>query len=386
MKTSICLMVVLFPLCLAAVVHSATWRVEHDGSGDFTTIQPAFDAAAAGDTILIGPGEYREYGMHQPPGWGIPIAIGGYKNFNDIGSGEPLTILGESAETTIIGPDENPQGFDTGFLITGEDVPLVIKNITMHTWFQGITTGYRQILLEFFRGLCPVSLSLDYVPSIRITNCYFENGTVGIGHSQNVEVIDCQSVDAQFSFNGVQNVLVRDCVFSDFDGLTGGIQFQSASTGVVENCQIVEAHNGITLYSGSSVGLFNNYIDGTNVSLALGGPEAHIYGTNNIVAGAEFSSIYVLDNSTFDFHGNHILNDGTPGSYSVRCNFLVPPAQDLDLTGNFWGTDNADQIAEWVYDSEDDPGTNVRVEYIPFEGQPVPTESKTWSELKSMYR
>jgi len=45
---------------LASVGQAATLRVERDGSGDYATLQPALDAAAAGDTVLIGPGEYTE--------------------------------------------------------------------------------------------------------------------------------------------------------------------------------------------------------------------------------------------------------------------------------------------------------------------------------------
>ena len=37
-----------------------TWRVERDGSGDFTTIRSAIEASAPGDTVLPGPGRYDE--------------------------------------------------------------------------------------------------------------------------------------------------------------------------------------------------------------------------------------------------------------------------------------------------------------------------------------
>ena len=46
--------------CTVLLAHASTWHVERDGSGDFTTIQPAVDASAPGDTIHIGPGEYTE--------------------------------------------------------------------------------------------------------------------------------------------------------------------------------------------------------------------------------------------------------------------------------------------------------------------------------------
>ena len=71
---------VLLALLAAALVippaaGAATWRVERDGSGDYTTIQPAVDAAASGDTILIGPGQYTEYQHVHPLGWVNPADV-----------------------------------------------------------------------------------------------------------------------------------------------------------------------------------------------------------------------------------------------------------------------------------------------------------------------
>lgn len=43
---------------LASGAEARTWRVERDGSGDYTIIQDAVDAAASGDTIRIGPGRF----------------------------------------------------------------------------------------------------------------------------------------------------------------------------------------------------------------------------------------------------------------------------------------------------------------------------------------
>lgn len=48
------------PLTVAGSASARTWRVEKDGFGDYTTIQPAVDAAAPGDIVLIGPGRYLE--------------------------------------------------------------------------------------------------------------------------------------------------------------------------------------------------------------------------------------------------------------------------------------------------------------------------------------
>jgi len=60
---------ILMAFCLVAnMAHARTWLVEQDGSGEYTVIQDALDAAADGDSILIGPGFYQEYRPYSFPG------------------------------------------------------------------------------------------------------------------------------------------------------------------------------------------------------------------------------------------------------------------------------------------------------------------------------
>jgi len=139
--------ILLMALCFTAASQAATWRVERDGSGDFTTIQPALDGAAAGDTILIGPGFYTECMMVTLPGWSWPIEVYAYVRRDD------LTIIGESPETVIIGPetadfhDFGPKGFVS---VQTNDW-LFLENLSTRNLYDGIYF-YEGQLEVFGRG------------------------------------------------------------------------------------------------------------------------------------------------------------------------------------------------------------------------------------------
>ena len=77
---------------------AATITVEKDGSGDFTQVQPALDAAASGDTVLIGPGEFTELIPSYIPGYAWDVDVCAYVRVPN------LTIIGAGAGQTILGP------------------------------------------------------------------------------------------------------------------------------------------------------------------------------------------------------------------------------------------------------------------------------------------
>jgi pectin methylesterase-like acyl-CoA thioesterase len=45
---------------MPCLIFAATLSVKQDGSGDYTVIQAALDAASLGDTVLVHPGRYFE--------------------------------------------------------------------------------------------------------------------------------------------------------------------------------------------------------------------------------------------------------------------------------------------------------------------------------------
>lgn len=103
---------ILFMIAALAAANTAlgaTWHVARDGTGDFSVIQAAVDAAASGDTIMIGPGRYNEGAIVVTPGW---------TEFVRVLIRQPeLTLIGAGHEQTIIGPPtpwDLSQGWNVG--------------------------------------------------------------------------------------------------------------------------------------------------------------------------------------------------------------------------------------------------------------------------------
>ena len=88
MLKAISVVVLAISLLAGTLAHGRTWRVERDGSGDFTVIQDAVDAAGSGDVIEIGPGRFDEFAQYDNggPTWDIYIFIVG-KDLTFIGAG-----------------------------------------------------------------------------------------------------------------------------------------------------------------------------------------------------------------------------------------------------------------------------------------------------------
>jgi len=98
--------------------------------------------------------------------------------------------------------------------------------------------------------------------------------------------------------------------------------------------------------------------------------------------GGTYATIFCNGGIT-EVSGSHILNIG---GASVLLQYFYPPDIHLNLTGNYWGTPDSTQIAEWIIDGHDDPSIHAFVDFAPFSGQPQPAESKSWGEVKNLYR
>jgi len=91
----------------------------------------------------------------------------------------------------------------------------------------------------------------------------------------------------------------------------------------------------------------------------------------------------VSTQSTVQLNNNHILRSG---ALPVELRWFFNALVNQDLTGNYWGSTDADSIAMWIQDVNDDPAIHSVVDYLPIAGGQVSTEPESWGSVKSMFR
>jgi Right handed beta helix region len=279
MRTWIALATSLFVLGVSTLASAATIRVAQDGSGDFTLVADGVLAAASGDTVTIGPGVYPELRF-----FNTPIGPVEFVALVDVSE---LTIIGDSRDTVILGPE--PTGGSVEF-----DPAGIATSVAGNVRVQGVT----------------------------LRNVYA--GVQGAGTW--IEAADCRFVGNYF---GVQAVLdgfaaVRNCEFLQSES-TGIVVFRvSGGTGaLVEGCQFIDNIGGIDFQpAGCEVrdSRFKGGIVGVQVS---------------------FGGVGRVERCTFD--GMLNIGVGIVGGsqgFVYDCTFLPTMAANVNLSGRLVGSGN----------------------------------------------
>jgi len=395
-------------LLVPATLLARTWVVQQDGTGDFTDIQSAVDAAGVGDTVLVGPGRYDTFHVFPgaPDDWRVVVGV----------STDSLTIRGIDRETAIIGPTE-PYPAPQQEQQSGKEH----ASYNTRGFEQRGSGGNKRI---YSKGIA----SGDGVSWITVENLTFENTDTGIQIYPAGEARDCvcrNMHDGGIVGDKAYRLLIERCTFSQCrDGIDiiayGGGQEWAHILGCQGSAVATLVYNGghpdVTMDSCTSggglmivwggrvqanqcrsrggahavdVGL-SGYaeVNGCEFSGMYGSSifisNATLTGTGNIIHGADGYPTIKTFLGTIDLHDSHILHGNYP--YTVEIRTHEGPIDAIDLRNNYWGTTSADTLAAWIWDGHDDPSVQTYVQYEPFSSVPIPTRKQSWGGVKALFR
>jgi len=383
------MLAILLVVFSVSAVLGATITVRKDGSGDFGVIQAAMDVAAAGDTVLIGPGEYVDVTMIRPPAFSFDM-----RSYCDVRV-DNLTIIGAGAGQTILGPvmyapTQWPRYDPKGISNVGH-AEIRIQGLTVRNCYLGIWTGGNLFVddCEFIDN----AVSIGNAPSG--TNSWVRNSQfdcIGIQYEQpdalafgspgsNLLVENCQFAGAQLTIQGNVGFRMLNCDMRD--NIVGVEVYYTYSTSLIQNCTMTNMDFGVSQsWGGGYCEVRDSSISGRRSTIRTG-TEGRLLVENSILSGGEQAVLHLVSNPDVCIvHNSDIIKGPGP---AVLCSQLINPVVH-DLTNNYWGTSNAADIAQWITDKNDDPAILAEVLYDPFSGSALPAENKSWGSVKALFR
>lgn len=402
------ILVVLVPTNSLARV----WTVEVDGSGDFTDLQSASDAAASGDTIRIGEGRFGE------PTWSECL---GDRLFFIMGiSVEDIVILGEGAERSIIGPEEPwhwQLPFRAGIAAVGfcGTARMTIKNVG----FEHLTHA---IHCEFASNKKD-----DETTRLVVDECGFRDNYTSLHLDANVNIVEnCTNYSNVVATTFATSYLgapLRESYFrncqSEFTSLHGrhialagvllsvqGCEFSahniwSNASGIVSSANLIEVKEtsirngrwGITRNAGD---LYVSNVEFSNLQYGvwLKIPDHYIEMVDCSFNDILKSSISYSPTTRPGFIRNCDLCKGESFVISRDPNYrssenLSRPDESrmfIDMSNNYWGTDNPDSIRAWIEDGEDLEDWPYFINWMPYSDHPVEVKKQSLDGLKALFR
>jgi hypothetical protein len=379
--------VAVLSLALAGVSAGATLTVHQDGSGDCTAIQPALDAAADGDTILIGPGEYLEETTYRPPGWGYDIRAYGRVKSDD------LTIIGAGAGVTVIGPTAlvfDPQHYNPKGFHYSDGGGLSVSNLTIRNCWEAIK-GLGTFYVEgcAFESNTSAMIWEPVGPggglkNSSVTGPDWISSPLAIflaAPGSGIIVEGCTLVRAGINITDVQDFVIRNC---DSVGAAYGVVIQGSSQVLIQDCNIRGGGaSGVTLWEGASICEIRDSIISSLAAAIRVETNSRVVVTNSVIEGGSVAGVWARNTPGPALISNCDIVNGT--GPVVRCERTFSPVTH-DLRNNYWGTSDPDSLAAWIVDINDDPSVLATVLYDPFSPISVPVEKKSLGSFKAMFR
>jgi len=368
------LILVLFPLA----ARSATISIMKDGSGDYTLLQPAADAAAPGDTLLIGPGRYEEVTDFAYQA-GLEVAAHLVIRVDD------LTILGLDRDTVVLGPSvpltsrTDPVG-----IVVAENVSVThVENLSFENEYLGAYA-----MGDFNLENCVIrscGSGLFTFGATTIMDCVIrDNVQIGIimGSGERGWVGRCQILD-----NGTDGISVNYC--DDLQvwdtHIRGGWvgMLINNSVGSIRGCLVEDMRSGIGVGGGfgTAMTITDNTMRNNRYSLTID-EEAVVDAHDNRLLDFTEMGVFVVGPCTIHINHNNILSSQGYLAYLIRG--LNTPVH-YDLTNNYWGTTDSDVLSQRIYDYYDTDESRIIAVYEPFAGITVPAEGTSFGKLKAQF-
>jgi hypothetical protein len=363
-------------ILLAGPSLARTWHIAKDGSGDFTVIQPAVDAAAPGDTVLIGAGRYLEH---------APFDFGALTEDTYVVVTKPnLTIRGSARDAVILGPENYswPSPWAPNGIASTPSAPgLLLQSLSIANIPEGLDLSGSASVIDCDVRNCRIGLISWAATGPRLQSVTFsghrEDGVYIVGSTAACLVSQClfSGANSALLFSQSTNVSVEASTHLQ----NARLQLQTASQATISGCTF--AGGGILVLD-SNATLTNNRV-GLSATHCLDVANGYVEATSNVFAGGQQATIMLRSGSDALLRSNHILNGG---SWSVRAYDYVFADHVLDLRENWWGSPYGSDIRRWIYDGWDDEDVLVKVLYYPYAEQPVPSATRSFGDLKSAHR
>ena len=390
----------IFLFCLSLALTSwgegraTTWVVAKDGSGDYSVIQDALDVCAAGDTVRIGPGRYDELKVHT-------FALGGTAAVIMVPKISPLTIEGIDRDSVIVGPQvltPTLAGFKTSCFVpdfspeNGLGVSgITFENVSVLASIRVATT----VSLCRFRFMDKQAIQLLSAPNVHVLDCEFEakdagfaDGILGYegGSNPGLIVRNCtfRKLSSSIAITGSVGFEISGCYFED---IGSAAILQNHSTGIMRECEVGPSLPGVFRVGatvGSVVEVENVRFSESTIQLYVEGVDSELHGNHLSLTGGTYYTIQAITGGSLTLRDCDILNGGGQGTVLIGSS----PASgaEVDLRECYWGTTDSTQIAQWIYDGNDDPQL-IKVQYMPVLDKSItPAQEESIGGLKALFR
>ncbi|MFH2052780.1 MAG: right-handed parallel beta-helix repeat-containing protein, partial [bacterium] len=204
---------------------------------------------------------------------------------------------------------------------------------------------------------------VGYGSDMIIEGCTFDGVKSYLTTVQNVNIIDCEMKNARFGLQlaASASAIIHGCYLHDFS--IGGLELSA-----------VAPH----------VDIYDSIIEGAIASV-LCEAESTLFASGCEFYGGYDSVFWFQNSGPAVVQGCHLIPSGPLAIDVVYQAESYGPVVH-DFTRNYWGTTDAAQVAEWIWDGNDDPSLFATVLYQPMANGPVGSETTSWGDLKALWR